>query len=398
MMRLFDSFRRGQPVTAVPVKWFNDIAKWFNNVVGEGEGCEVTITKPDEPSEANPPKIRVRVTARGSSGPELATAVPPAVATSGAVGDSQRAARENHTHAGVQLSDSLPQDIGDTASAGTSQQAARADHVHEGATEEGVELATIPPPPVAADSAVGISGDAARGDHTHEIPLGDPFVMTQFGLDLRTDFTTNQPDANFGYHFNQYTGELTWGFRVHHSIIPAESMVPKPDGMIPGGFVGSSGMWMFANADHIHPANVGSTPPSDVGSAATPGVSNVYARADHVHKGGGAPLATAAPPNVTETGAVGTSENAARQDHTHGGSPQPATAAPKVDATSAAVGTATKFAREDHVHPAGDLITYVTGVQFNATNRTLTYTWERAYVVKAGQSGTQNIDTLVQHS
>ena len=96
MIKLFDRFRAGQPSSAVPASWFNAVAGWLNHLRGEGVGCEVTVTKPDHPSEANPPVIRVRVNQAG--GAQLSTQLPMADSENGSSGESDKAARGDHSH------------------------------------------------------------------------------------------------------------------------------------------------------------------------------------------------------------------------------------------------------------------------------------------------------------
>lgn len=96
MIKLFDRFRAGQPSSAVPASWFNAVAGWLNHLRGEGVGCEVTVTKPDHPSEANPPVIRVRVNQAG--GAQLSTQLPVADSENGSSGESDKAARGDHSH------------------------------------------------------------------------------------------------------------------------------------------------------------------------------------------------------------------------------------------------------------------------------------------------------------
>jgi hypothetical protein len=139
MMKLFDRFKPGQPTTAVPTKWFNDLASWFNFLRGEGVGCEVTITKPDNPSEAVPPVIRVKVTGGG----------------------------------GAEMSDETPQFDGDAGlegSPGVSGMAARGDHIHPANVPFSPGFVVVPPnTTLAAQGSIGGSMIYARADHAHAL-------------------------------------------------------------------------------------------------------------------------------------------------------------------------------------------------------------------------------------
>lgn len=110
--------------------------------------------------------------------------------------------------------------------------------------------------------------------------------------------------------------------------------------------------------------------PTAIGTTAGPGTSEEVSRADHAHDlsealGEGGPIkdaidaavdeagpdaATVAPPDVDDTGAVGTSENYAREDHTHGGQRQPSDTAPEAVGSTASAGTSDEYSRADHVH------------------------------------------------
>ncbi len=236
---------------------------------------------------------------------ELATATPAAVAATGAVGTSTKAAKEDHVHAGVTLADATPSAVGSAGAVGTSSKAAKEDHTHAG-----VQLAVSTPAPISGSAAIGSSPRAAKEDHAHalSITLPDP------GPD------TGAPVQDGG------------------TII----------GPAPAGFLGTSSF--YSRRDHIHPVNVNdSVLPADTASTASAGTSNRYSRADHVHVAGAAALETATP-LADGTGAVGTSTKAAHGDHVHPANVD--ATAPSSLATAAAAGSSAKYSRADHAHPA----------------------------------------------
>ena len=84
---------------------------------------------------------------------------------------------------------------------------------------------------------------------------------------------------------------------------------PEADG---NGAAGTSPQ--FSRADHVHPANVGSTAPGSDVTGGNAGSSNVYARADHRHV---LNAGSTVPDADTAAGSAGSSSVYARADHRH---------------------------------------------------------------------------------
>jgi len=268
---------------------------------------------------------------------------PSPVAATGSSGSSTKYSKADHVHAGVQLTNSPPEPLGSSASAGSASTAARADHVHAGSS--GPALSSDPTAAVGPSGAPGSGAKASRSDHTHALPLGLPFVFVDSVLNLRTDFQTAHQDAVFGYHYTP-SGGYSWGFFAKHSIIPAgANQIPPND--ISGGNAGSLDSWIFANWDHRHPLNVDGSNPRDIASSPSPGSSEYYARADHVHKGPS--LSGSTPQSDTGSGYAGVGTEGSKSDHRHplnvdGYSP------PDVSPTGGGTGSADVYARRDHTH------------------------------------------------
>jgi hypothetical protein len=239
----------------------------------------------------------------------------------------------------IELSDSAPPADGGSGSPGSSPLAARGDHQHPANVDGSI------PSPVAATGSSGSSTKYSKADHTHALPLGLPFVFVDSVLNLRTDFQTAHQDAVFGYHYTP-SGGYNWGFFAKHSIIPAgANQIPPND--ISGGSAGSLDSWIFANWDHRHPLNVDGSNPRDIASSSSPGTSEYYARADHVHKGPS--LSGSTPQSDTGSGSAGSGTEGSKSDHRHplnvdGYSP------PDVSPTGGGTGSADVYARRDHTH------------------------------------------------
>jgi hypothetical protein len=239
----------------------------------------------------------------------------------------------------IELSDSAPPADGGSGSPGSSPLAARGDHQHPANVDGSI------PSPVAATGSSGSSTKYSKADHTHALPLGLPFVFVDSVLNLRTDFQTAHQDAVFGYHYTP-SGGYNWGFFAKHSIIPAgANQIPPND--ISGGSAGSPDSWIFANWDHRHPLNVDGSNPRDIASSSSPGTSEYYARADHVHKGPS--LSGSTPQSDTGSGSAGSGTEGSKSDHRHplnvdGYSP------PDVSPTGGGTGSADVYARRDHTH------------------------------------------------
>jgi hypothetical protein len=239
----------------------------------------------------------------------------------------------------IELSDSAPPADGGSGSPGSSPLAARGDHQHPANVDGSI------PSPVAATGSSGSSTKYSKADHTHALPLGLPFVFVDSVLNLRTDFQTAHQDAVFGYHYTP-SGGYSWGFFAKHSIIPAgANQIPPND--ISGGSAGSLDSWIFANWDHRHPLNVDGSNPKDIASSSSPGTSEYYARADHVHKGPS--LSGSTPQSDTGSGSAGSGTEGSKSDHRHplnvdGYSP------PDVSPTGGGTGSADVYARRDHTH------------------------------------------------
>ena len=239
----------------------------------------------------------------------------------------------------IELSDSAPPADGGSGSPGSSPLAARGDHQHPANVDGSI------PSPVAATGSSGSSTKYSKADHTHALPLGLPFVFVDSVLNLRTDFQTAHQDAVFGYHYTP-SGGYSWGFFAKHSIIPAgANQIPPND--ISGGSAGSLDSWVFANWDHRHPLNVDGSNPRDIASSSSPGSSEYYARADHVHKG--PTLSGSTPQSDTGSGSAGSGTEGSKSDHRHplnvdGYSP------PDVSPTGGGTGSADVYARRDHTH------------------------------------------------
>ena len=207
----------------------------------------------------------------------------------------------------IELSDSAPPADGGSGSPGSSPLAARGDHQHPANVDGSI------PSPVAATGSSGSSTKYSKADHTHALLLGLPFVFVDSVLNLRTDFQTAHQDAVFGYHYTP-SGGYSWGFFAKHSIIPAgASQIPPND--ISGGSAGSLDSWVFANWDHRHPLNVDGSNPRDIASSSSPGSSEYYARADHVHKG--PTLSGSTPQSDTGSGSAGSGTEGSKSDHRH---------------------------------------------------------------------------------
>jgi hypothetical protein len=239
----------------------------------------------------------------------------------------------------IELSDSAPPADGGSGSPGSSPLAARGDHQHPANVDGSI------PSPVAATGSSGSSTKYSKADHTHALLLGLPFVFVDSVLNLRTDFQTAHQDAVFGYHYTP-SGGYSWGFFAKHSIIPAgANQIPPND--ISGGSAGSLDSWIFANWDHRHPLNVDGSNPRDIASSSSPGTSEYYARADHVHKGPS--LSGSTPQSDTGSGSAGSGTEGSKSDHRHplnvdGYSP------PDVSPTGGGTGSADVYARRDHTH------------------------------------------------
>jgi hypothetical protein len=235
---------------------------------------------------------------------ELATATPAAVAATGAVGESLKAAREDHVHAGAALSDATPSAVAASGAAGDATAAARANHVHAG-----VQLSSATPEPISGTGSSGSGTSAARSDHTHALTLTVPGPGPDTG--------TTVPDGG-------------------SELMPA-----------PSGFLGLDAA--YSRRDHSHPVNVSAALPAAVADTASAGVSLRYSREDHVHVGGSGSLDTVAP-LADGTAAVGVSTKGAHGDHVHPSNV--GATAPSAPNTAAAAGSSLVYARVDHVHPA----------------------------------------------
>ncbi|MFO7936006.1 MAG: hypothetical protein R6V06_00110 [Kiritimatiellia bacterium] len=244
----------------------------------------------------------------------LSNEIPLVDSAIGLSGDSIGISRDDHQHP-VNVDETLPLPIGPAGLAGTSEVYSRVDHVHKG-----VELADTVTPGMGScgdlesGGFIGTSDKAARADHGHFIPLAFLFIPS-----------------------------------------PPRTLLPDVD--VTGGEVGTS--TEGACLDHQHPVNVthDSNLVQSVGAANDAGTSSIYARVDHVHEG--VELSDTVTPGSGSGSAIGTSDKAARADHSHF-IPLPflsipptssRTLLPDVGSSGGEIGTSSEGARLDHQHP-----------------------------------------------
>lgn len=177
---------------------------------------------------------------------------------------------------------------GDAASYGTQNDLSRGDHQHAVAT--GI-VGTIQPDDVAAE---GSSTNLARADHTHAISCAAAGTI--------------QPDATAA------EGSSTSFARADHThaIVCATPGSIQPDDTAAEGSSTS-----FARADHTH-GIVAAAPTTNLDGSSTnaEGVATSFSRSDHTHA---LNMAATASDLTTAASAGGSSNNLARQDHTHQG-------------------------------------------------------------------------------
>lgn len=336
-----EKFKPGTPLRdMVTTEIMQTVVGILNHIViEEVEGLtQPQILKTAQPGRDTPWRIQVPSASASTPDIELSDSAPPADGGSGSPGSSPLAARGDHQHP-ANVDGNVPPADTSNGSAGSATTYARRDHSHPANVDGSI------PSPVAATGSSGSSTKYSKADHTHALPLGLPFVFVDSVLNLRTDFQTAHQDAVFGYHYTP-SGGYNWGFFAKHSIIPAgANQIPPND--ISGGSAGSLDSWIFANWDHRHPLNVDGSNPKDIASSSSPGSSEYYARADHVHKGPS--LSGSTPQSDTGSGSAGSGTEGSKSDHRHplnvdGYSP------PDVSPTGGGTGSADVYARRDHTH------------------------------------------------
>lgn len=336
-----EKFKPGTPLRdMVTTEIMQTVVGILNHIViEEVEGLtQPQILKTAQPGRDTPWRIQVPSASASTPDIELSDSAPPADGGSGSPGSSPLAARGDHQHP-ANVDGNVPPADTSNGSAGSATTYARRDHSHPANVDGSI------PSPVAATGSSGSSTKYSKADHTHALPLGLPFVFVDSVLNLRTDFQTAHQDAVFGYHYTP-SGGYSWGFFAKHSIIPAgANQIPPND--ISGGSAGSLDSWIFANWDHRHPLNVDGSNPRDIASSSSPGSSEYYARADHVHKGPS--LSGSTPQSDTGSGSAGSGTEGSKSDHRHplnvdGYSP------PDVSPTGGGTGSADVYARRDHTH------------------------------------------------
>lgn len=269
---LRDDFRSGAPIAQVPAEWFNTVAKILNYL--EGAGCK--IYKTATPDKGSP--WRISVPASGGGSAALSDEAPLQDGEGGDSGESEEAARADHTHPLNVPETGTPEKDG-AASRGDDATYARSDHVHPLNVDN-----TIIPQGVASTGASGTSSSYARADHRHA-------GVTVAG-------TTDTPS----------------------------DVAPGAD--VEEGSAGTAASRVYANWDHKHKLNVGSVIPDADSSAGSAGTGEVYARNDHRHKlnaptAGGGDGSDYPGDIIVDTegevssGHIGSSDKYARADHDH---------------------------------------------------------------------------------
>ena len=173
-------FSKKDPVAKISASWLNKIAafcKYFQIEIVGGNGITGRITKPDDPSEANPAKITLDFTDAdlgGSGGSaELGDATPLTDTGAGAVGTAELASREDHRHPlnaeeadvyGSPSNNYPTKPNSGTGNTGASDKYARADHYHP---TLGFFAWEDPPLPASAAGDKGSSPEYSRGNHIH---------------------------------------------------------------------------------------------------------------------------------------------------------------------------------------------------------------------------------------
>lgn len=200
-------------------------------------------------------------------------------------------------------------------------------------------------------------------DGTITLKLDSLFFACDVNGNLTLNTQADPPGVSYGFLQRVYdsatsTWSIKWG--VPTSNIPiacAADFSMRADGTSSGGTPANI---TYANADHVHPANVNTAVPPAIGISGSNGSGTVYARSNHTHAG--VQLASTTPAALDGSAYIGMGTTAAKSDHKHAISfpsvPTPATTVPKADGGTVAVpriagyiGDLSTYAKADHIHP-----------------------------------------------
>ena len=290
-----------------------------------------------------------------AAGTSLSDADPDAVGTTAAPGSGTDASRYDHVHVGDgasrTLSDADPEGVGTTAP-GTGASVSRADHVHAG--DGAPRTLSDADPEDVGTTAPGTGATVSRVDHVH---AGDPFDVhddVPTGATIAsTDRVVFSDEGTTGDPNRYTTAAGVSNFIRDHIGIPSRNQAEA-------GTSTTRYVWTplrVAQAIAEQSLSLTSATPEDVGTAAV-GTSADASRADHVHgggSGGGVSLSDSTPEDVG-TAAAGSGTDASRDDHVHGGGSGTARVLSDddpEDVGTTAPGTDTEVSRADHVHGGG---------------------------------------------
>ena len=137
-------------------------------------------------------------------------------------------------------------------------------------------------------------------------------------------------------------------------VISPSNSLPQMDALAASPGIST----LYSRGDHVHPqftAGGNTTPLADAVSGA-PGTSTFFSRADHVHPASTAGIpqpSNTIPPADNLTGGAGSATTYARGDHAHPQFTFASSNTPSLPTPTGAAGSSTNFSRADHSHPAG---------------------------------------------
>lgn len=333
-----EDFKPGTPlrdiVTAETMRTVNAILNSLTVEVREGLDYPY-IEKTARPGEQQPWVIVLP--APVATGPELSDSDPSPDASEASPGEATDASRSDHAHPINVDDENAPNPDVANGDVGESSAYARADHAHELNVDD-----ETPPQGVASSGSVGTSDHYARADHKHA-------GVTNAG-------TTDAPSDQ------------------------------APGADVAGGAAGTAASRVYANWDHKHPLNVGSTIPGADTSSGSAGSGEVYARDDHKHTlnaptaGGGDGTdypgdIIVDPDEEVSSGHIGSSNKYARADHDHRcdgcGTEGPSSPASKTDvSTGTNEPTSNNSTTWGYDGTKGLQVTLVTGLYYDHTAAT----------------------------
>lgn len=263
------------------------------------------------------------------------------VTFTGSAGVTLTQASQNIDFSAPALSSTTPQPVGSSNSTGTGTTSARADHAHEGV------------------HSVGLSGDPdLYGDVTLAASGGTSATQVGQTITFTSPALTSTAPSDVGSAAAVGTG--TASAREDHVHRGIHSVSKSGSSQLFGDVTISQGtnITVTQSSQDIQiattAANVTSTAPSDVGSAAAVGTATDAARADHVHRGvasvaksGDAAIYGA----VTLSAGTGIALNQVSQNiEIQNTGATPSSNTPQDIGSVASAGTGTSPSRDDHVH------------------------------------------------